>query len=183
MLEKAQMKFTSPEIQNEILKIMATNILRKFQTQLLLGYFTVMIDETTDLSNTEQVVLVFQWVDDTLSVHEEFVRLYQTDSIAAASLLKIIEDTLLRLNLKFEMCRRQCYDGASVMSVIKNGVAKCISDKEPRAVFTHCYGHALNLAVGDTVKNSKIMKSSLETVHEISKLIKKSPKGSALFEK
>ena len=69
------------------------------------------------------------------------------------------------------------------MSGIKNGVAKRISDKEPRAVFTHCYGHALNLAVGDTVKSSKIMKSSLETVHEISKLIKKSPKRSALFEK
>ena len=183
MLEKAQMKFTSPEIQNEILKIMATNILRKIQTQLQLGYFIVMIDETTDLSNTEQVVLVFRWIDSELSVHEEFLGLYQTDSIKAASLLKIIEDTLLRLNLKLEMCRGQCYDGASVMSGIKNGVAKCISDKEPRAVFTHCYGHALNLAVGDTVKGSKIMKSSLETVHEISKLIKKSPKSHALFEK
>ena len=171
MLERAQMKFTSPEIQNEILKIMATSILRKIQAQLQLGYFTVMIDETTDLSNTEQVVLVFRWVDDTLSVHEEFIGLYQTDSIAAASLFKIIEDTLLRLNLKLEM------------SGIKNGVAKRISDKEPHAVFTHCYGHALNLAVGDTVKSSKIMKSSLETVHEISKLIKKSPKRSALFEK
>ena len=98
-------------------------------------------------------------------------------------MLKIIEDTLLRLNLKLEMCRGQCYDGASVMSGIKNGIAKCISDRESRAVFTHCYGHALNLAVGDTVKSSKIMKSSLETAHEISKLIKNSPKRSALFEK
>ena len=42
------------------------------------------------------------------------------------------------------------------MSGIKNGVVKRISDKEPRVVFTHCYGHALNLAVGDTVKSSKI---------------------------
>ena len=54
MLERAQMKFTSPEIQNEILKIMATSILRKIQAQLQLGYFTVMINETTDLSNTER---------------------------------------------------------------------------------------------------------------------------------
>ena len=80
MLEKAQMKFTSPEIQNEILKIMATSILRKIQANLQLGYFTVMIDETTDLSNTEQVVLVFRWVDSALSVHEEFIGLYQTKS-------------------------------------------------------------------------------------------------------
>ena len=65
------MKSTSPEIQNEILKIMATNILRKIQAQLQLGYFTEMISETTDLSNTEQVVLVFRWVENALSVHEE----------------------------------------------------------------------------------------------------------------
>ena len=37
--------------------------------------------------------------------------------------------------------------------------------------------------MGDTVKSSKIIKSSLETGNEISKLIKKSPKRNALFEK
>ena len=36
------------------------------------------------------------------------------------------------------------------MSGTKNGVAKLISEEEPRAVFTHCYGHSLNLAVGDS---------------------------------
>lgn len=183
MLEKSQLKYTSPEIQNEILTIMANQILRKIAAQLQLSFFTVMIDETTDIANTEQVVLVFRWVDNTLSVHEEFVGLYKTESIHATYLVKIIQDTLLRFNLKFELCRGQCYDGASVMRGIKTGVAKCISDKEPRAVFTHCYGHALNLAVGDTVKQSKVMKSSLETVYEISKLVKKSPKRDAMFQK
>jgi len=41
------------------------------------------------------------------------------------------------------------------MSDIKNGAAKRILDKEPCTVFTHCYAHALNLAVGDAVKGSK----------------------------
>ena len=45
----------------------------------------------------------------------------------------------------------QCYDGASNMSGTRNGVAKCIQDEEPRAIFTHCYGHSLNLAAGDTI--------------------------------
>ena len=35
------------------------------------------------------------------------------------------------------MCHGQCYDGTGVMSGIKNGVEKCISDKKPWAVFTH----------------------------------------------
>ena len=60
-----------------------------------------------------------------------------TSSITADSLVAIIKDTLLRMNLKVEHCRGQCYDGASVMSGARNGVAKQISTDEPRAVYTH----------------------------------------------
>ena len=65
----------------------------------------------------------------------------------------------------------------------KNGVAKQIKDIERRALLTHCYTHSLNLAVGDAIKNSKIMKDALETTHEITKLIKKSAKRDTKLEK
>ena len=97
-------------------------------------------------------MLVFRWVDDDLTAHEEFIGLYLTNSITAAALVAIIEDTLLRLNIKLENCHDQCHDGASTMSGTKNGVAKVIAIKESCAIFTHCYGHVLNLGVGDTVK-------------------------------
>ena len=142
-----------------------------------------MVDEMTDVSNREQVVLVFRWVKDDLAVHEGFFGLYQTDTIDAKALFQLIKDTLLRMNLSLEYCRGQCYDGASVMSGIRNGVAKLISDEEPFAVYTYCYGHSLNLAVGDTIKGCKLMKSCLEAVHEICKLIKKSPKRDSMFER
>ena len=32
-----------------------------------------MVDETTDLSNTEQMVLCLRYVDDNLEVHEELI--------------------------------------------------------------------------------------------------------------
>ena len=35
--------------------------------------FTIMIDETTDVSTKEQVVIVFRWVDSLLMSHEDFV--------------------------------------------------------------------------------------------------------------
>ena len=57
----------------------------------------------------------------------------------------------------------------------KSGVAEQIKEGESRALFTHCYTHSLNLAVGGAIKNSKSMKDALETTHEITKLIKKSP--------
>ena len=66
------------------------------------------------------------------------------------------------------------------MSAIKNGVARC--DDEPRAVYTHCYGHALNLAVNDMLKQCKTLKYCLETVNETIKLGKYSPKHDAEFQ-
>ncbi|XP_053406304.1 zinc finger MYM-type protein 1-like [Mercenaria mercenaria] len=142
-----------------------------------------MADETTDVSNREQFVLVLRHVDDDLIAHELFFGLYKVDSIDSDILTKIIEDCLLRMNLSVNNCRGQCYDGASNMSGAKNGVAKKISDKEQTAVYTHCYGHALNLAVGDTVKRSKIMRDALDTTYEMSKLVKFSPKRDSLFER
>ncbi len=116
-----------------------------------------------------------------MNVHEEFIGLYEVASIQADMLIAVIKDCLLRLNLSLNKVRGQCYDGASNMSGIRNGVAKKIRDDEPRAIYTHCYGHSLNLAVGDTIKNSSIMKNSLNTVHEITKLVKYSPRRESLF--
>lgn len=50
------------------------------------------------------------------------------------------------------------------------------------AVYTHCYGHSLNLAAADAIKQSKVMKSALATAHEVTKLIKYSPHRDALFQ-
>ena len=92
-----------------------------------------------------------------LEVHEEFLGLYTVSTIDAATLTSVNKDILLRTNISFEKLRGQCYDGASAMSGAKNGVAKQISDIEPRAIFSHCYGHALNLAVCDTLKKCPLI--------------------------
>ena len=68
-------KFTSHDIQNEILKIIANSILRDATNSVRNNkYFTVMIDETSDISNKEQCVTEIRWVDYSLDVHEDFIR-------------------------------------------------------------------------------------------------------------
>ncbi|KAL5514956.1 hypothetical protein EMCRGX_G000052 [Ephydatia muelleri] len=123
-----------------------------------------MIDETTDESNKEQVVICFRWVDDELDVHEDFFGLYETESTEAIALLTIIHDVL---SISIIKLRGQCYDGASAMSGCKAGVAKLILDEEPRAIYTHCFGHSLNLACNDTIKQCAIVwEEALEYVKE-----------------
>ena len=183
-MKKRTNKYTSHEVQNDILKAMALNVLRTIATRIHnSSFFTIMADETTDVSNREQVTIILRWVDDSdFSVNEEFVGLYAVPSIDSDTLVSIIKDTLLRFNLPLSKARGQCYDAAANMSGIRNGVAAQLRKEEARAVYTHCYGHSLNLAAADAIKNSKVMKSALDTTHEISKLVKYSPRRNALFD-
>ena len=41
------------------------------------------------------------------------------ENITSAALVAIIEDTILRMNLNFEHCCGQCYDGASATTGAK----------------------------------------------------------------
>jgi hypothetical protein len=183
-LKKKRDKYTSGEIQNEVIMVMALKILRQIAATLHESqFYTIMVDETADVSNKEQVVICIRWVSKNFDVHEEFIGLYVVDKIDAQTLVAVIKDVLHRLNISVVKLRGQCYDGAASMAGSRSGVAKMILNEEPRALYTHCYGHALNLACGDTIKRSKIMKDALDIVYEISKLIKKSPRRDAIFSK
>ena len=87
------------------------------------------------------------------------------------------------MNVSMSKCRGQCYDGASNMSGAKKGVAKQLMADEPRALFLHCHGHALNLAAGDAIKQCTVGQDALDTTSEVSKLVKYSPKRDTMLEK
>ena len=147
------------------------------------GWYTVMADECTDVSNKELFVICIRWVDADLLHHEDIIGLYAVDTINAATLVSTIEDALLRLALNIAQFRGQCYDGSSNMAGSKGGVANRIQVKQPKAVLTHCYGHALNLAVGDCIKQSKIRRDALDVAFEIPKLIRFSSKRNTAFDR
>ena len=177
-------KYNSPDIQNEMVKVMATHILRKIACDLQSSlFYTIMVDETADVANIEQVVVCLRWWSAKFEAHEEFIGLCQVESIEAERLYRVISDVLLRLNLSVSKVRGHCYDGASAMCGAKSGVAARVRAEEPRAVFTHCYSHSLNLASADTIWQSKLMRDALDTTHEITKLIKKSPRRNAILKR
>ena len=53
-------------------------------------------------------------------------------------------------------CRGQCFDGASNMTGHQKGVATQIAQEEPRALFTHCYGHSLNLVLWTLIESGYV---------------------------
>ena len=94
--------------------------------------------------------------------HTDFIGLYAMDAIDANSLAFSIKDVLIRMNLPLSNCRGQCYDSASNMSGIQSRVATQLTAIEKQTLFTHCYCPALNLAIADTIKQSKICRYALE---------------------
>ena len=77
-MKKKTNKYTSYDIQNECLKIMALQILREV-SQSILGSacFTIMADECTDVANNEQFTICIRWVGEDLLDHEDFIGLYE----------------------------------------------------------------------------------------------------------
>ncbi len=172
-LQRKNNKYISHEIQNKLIQIMAHQVLRDLASKIKNSKFIcIMIDETNDITNKEQVTIVIHSINEELEVSEDFLGLYIVSSIDASSLFSVVSDVLTRLNLSWSRLRGQCYDGCSTMSGHRNGLAKRVHEMEPRAVFTHWYSHSANLAANDSVKKSKFMKGSLETASEITKLIK-----------
>ena len=88
-------------MQNDLLKVMALNIVRSVAAHLHNAmFFTIMVDETTDASNREQVTFILRLIDNTdFSLHEEFVGLYAIPCTDSNTFLSVIKDALVRLNL------------------------------------------------------------------------------------
>lgn len=165
-------KYSSGEIQNEMVKTMGLCVLREIAGCLQSApFFSLMVDETTDASNVEQVVVCLRWVNEAFKA---FVGLYEVASTEAEVIHTTVTDVLLEMNLSVSKVRGQCYDGVATVAGAKSGVAVRLSTAEPRAIYTHCYGHSLNLACSDTIRRCKLMQDALDTTHEITKLIKKS---------
>ena len=143
-------RYIHGEIQNEMMKIMALKVLREIPSDIRNAeFFSILVDETTDVSNKTQLVLCIRWVDDDLNVFEDFIGLYKLDETNSNAITSVIKDALTRMNLSLNRCRGQNYDGCSTMKGERNGVARQIKDEEKRAIYIHCFTHSLNLAVGD----------------------------------
>ena len=57
----------------------------------------------------------------------------------------VIKDILLRMNLKIENARGECYDRDSVMAGTKSGVVIELKLLNGKCLFTHCYGYAFHI--------------------------------------
>ena len=80
-------------------------------------------------------------MDDELEARDNFIDLKNMPNTDANSTVRDLRDVLLRMHMKLNECREQCYDGCLTMSGPKTGIAVQIKSEKERASYTHCYAH------------------------------------------
>ena len=135
------------------MKYMGLNVLSKIKDDFYtFTHFSLITDEVTDAFNGEQVVICLCRVDNSFEPNKEFIGLYKVDETSVNTITDVLSDVLQRMNLSMSNCHGQYYDGASNISWIRQGTAAQFLLQELHALYNHCYDHALNLAVRDTIK-------------------------------
>ena len=83
--KKNNQTYTSPKIQNEILKDISPSILRDVVLKAIKSwdYHSITLNESSDIFNKEQVVFCVCWVDEDLISHEDFIGLYEMEKTDA----------------------------------------------------------------------------------------------------
>ena len=80
-LERKKDRYTSHDIQNEIIVILANHVIRDLVLKISGGFFSIICDEYTDISNNEQLTICIRWVDKELEAHEDFLGFYNVPEI------------------------------------------------------------------------------------------------------
>ena len=146
--------YTSPDIQNELLHVIGNRIRRMIASEVKKStYFSILSDETKDLSKQEQVTLVIRYVDmKSCTIYERFLSFVHAEAFDAASFSSYILGLLSEYELDIKGLVSQGYDGASVMSGKYSGVQRQIREVAPQAFYVHCQAHCLNLVLVDCAK-------------------------------
>lgn len=151
-------KYLSPEVVNEIIKLMGNTVLREILVDIREAkWFTVLADETRDINNQEQLVVCIRWVNKDYEVCEDPVGLVTVPKTDAETIYLALRDTLIRCGLPLEHCRGQGYDGAANMMGHLSGVAVRIQSQFPPALPVHCLAHSLNLVLQEAAKKILIL--------------------------
>uniref|UniRef100_A0A3P9PR07 TTF-type domain-containing protein n=1 Tax=Poecilia reticulata TaxID=8081 RepID=A0A3P9PR07_POERE len=108
-------------------------------------YFSISVDSTPDVAHVDQLTFVLRYVSPEGHSQEHFLKFLPIEShtgeALCASVLKVLEE----MGIDIANCRGQCYDNATNMSGVYNGLQARMKELNPLVEWVPCAAHTLNL--------------------------------------
>ena len=174
--------FSSPQAQEEVMKMYCHAVLRKLAADIIKNkFFSVIVDGTQDINGVEQESICLRHVDSDLNAHETFLGLYKTSATDGQAIASIVSDELQRFSLSIDKLRGQTYDGAANMSGKYSGCQAVVKNLQPLALFFLCFAHVSNLIMKHAVLECFAIRNAIQWVHELRVLYQRSGKFKVSF--
>ncbi|UYV64114.1 K02A2.6-like, partial [Cordylochernes scorpioides] len=153
------------------------NIAENISSQLFnknghVEWFSLALDESTDVSDTAQVLIYIRGLDKSYEVHEELLDMYSIHGTTTGTdIFKGVEMAINKKNLRWKNLKCITTDGGKNMSGKDKGVVALVSkavenDGGSKPLVLHCIIHQQSLC-GKCLDMSDVLKPVISTVNFI----------------
>ena len=177
--------YLSPQIQNEIIHCISSSIKEKIINRVQQAkYFSILADETADISKTEQMCVLVRYLyrtDIAVQIREDLLSLVDLqDDLTGKGISDQIISVLAENHLDPRNVVGLGFDGASSMSGKYSGAQALMAQSCPHAHYVHCASHCLNLVLAKCSEVPAI-RNAFGTVSELTYFIRYCSKRKAKF--
>jgi hypothetical protein len=137
---RSKRKKTTCIIENAIAPVMNANLVEHLRK----NFFSLIVDETTDISVTKSMAICVRTLYGNKIV-SQFYRLIEVNYCGAKGSTTAIFDTLKKDQISVSNITRLVSDGANVMSGDKESVYSSLKERAPNLFYMKCICHSAHL--------------------------------------
>ncbi|CAL2255229.1 unnamed protein product [Prunus armeniaca] len=145
------LKYIAPNIQKELVNSCATETIDAIISDMGDAFFSILVDESHDVSIREQMAVVFRYVNKKGQVIERFVGVQYVFDTTSSKLKEAIEQLISSTNLSMSRLRGQ--------------------GEYPQAYYVHCFAHQLRLALVAVAKGNENIATFFTTASSVVNII------------
>ena len=144
------------------------------------GGFSIMLDESTDVSVHQNMVVYVRYREEVRSRREartDFLGIRRLDVVTADRIVSEVFCLLREKGIVVGNMVGVATDGASVMLGCKKGVVTQLCRESPGLLSTHCIAHRIALSCGQAADKVRYLVKFQEVLNSMFKFFENSPKN------
>ncbi|VFQ59895.1 unnamed protein product [Cuscuta campestris] len=149
--DELHVHYLGHKILNELILDLAQEIKKEIIKKIKEAkYYSIILDCTPDTSHQEQMSMIVMYLNfsgNSITVEEFFLSFLNVNDTTGKGLFDVTIEELKSLDLEIDDNRGQGFDNGANMKGKHQGVQKRFLDVNPRAFYTPCGCHSLNLTL------------------------------------